>query len=72
MRVLIADDHTLVRAGIRRLLESQPDIEVVAEAPGERPGLPEGEGPGRDREGPEGAEGDPRPDGQRTLVHQLG
>lgn len=32
MRVLLADDHTLVRAGIRRLLETQPDIEVVAEA----------------------------------------
>jgi len=32
MRVLLADDHTLVRAGIRRLLEAQPDIEVVAEA----------------------------------------
>jgi DNA-binding NarL/FixJ family response regulator len=32
VRVLLADDHTLVRAGIRRLIESQPDIEVVAEA----------------------------------------
>ncbi len=32
MRVLLADDHTLVRAGIRRLIESQPDIEVVVEA----------------------------------------
>lgn len=32
MRILIADDHSLVRAGIRRLLESSPDIEVVAEA----------------------------------------
>ena len=32
IRLLIADDHTLVRAGIRRILESQPDIEVVAEA----------------------------------------
>jgi DNA-binding NarL/FixJ family response regulator len=32
MRVLLADDHTLVRAGIRRLLEAQSDIEVVAEA----------------------------------------
>ena len=32
MRVLLADDHTLVRAGIRRLLESVEDIEVVAEA----------------------------------------
>ena len=32
MRVLLADDHTLVRAGIRRLIESHADIEVVAEA----------------------------------------
>jgi DNA-binding NarL/FixJ family response regulator len=32
VRVLLADDHTLVRAGIRRLIESHPDIEVVAEA----------------------------------------
>lgn len=32
MRVLLADDHTLVRAGIRRLLESFGDFEVVAEA----------------------------------------
>ena len=31
-RVLIADDHTLVRAGIRSLLEKLPGIEVVAEA----------------------------------------
>jgi DNA-binding NarL/FixJ family response regulator len=32
IRVLLADDHTLVRAGIRSLLESLPTIEVVAEA----------------------------------------
>lgn len=32
MRVLLVDDHTLVRAGIRRLLDSAPDIDVVAEA----------------------------------------
>ena len=32
MRVLIVDDHTLVRAGIGRLLEALPDVEVVAEA----------------------------------------
>ena len=32
IRCLLADDHTLVRQGIRRLLESEPDIEVVAEA----------------------------------------
>ena len=32
IRVILADDHTLVRAGIRRILESQPEFEVVAEA----------------------------------------
>jgi DNA-binding NarL/FixJ family response regulator len=32
VRVLIVDDHTLVRAGICRLLQSLPDVEVVAEA----------------------------------------
>jgi DNA-binding NarL/FixJ family response regulator len=29
--VLLADDHTLVRAGIRALLESAGDVEIVAE-----------------------------------------
>lgn len=32
MRVLIADDHRLVRELLRTHLESQPDIQVVAEA----------------------------------------
>jgi DNA-binding NarL/FixJ family response regulator len=32
MRVLVADDHGIVRSGIRLLLERQPDLEVVAEA----------------------------------------
>lgn len=32
MRVLIADDHVIVREGLRALLEAQPDIEVVGEA----------------------------------------
>ncbi len=32
MRILIADDHGIVRAGIRLLLERQPGLEVVAEA----------------------------------------
>ena len=32
VRVLLADDHKLVRAGLRKLLESIPDIEVVGEA----------------------------------------
>jgi DNA-binding NarL/FixJ family response regulator len=31
-RVLLADDHVLVRAGIRTLLEKIPNVEVVAEA----------------------------------------
>ncbi|MFN2226165.1 MAG: response regulator [Anaerolineae bacterium] len=32
IRVLLADDHMLVRAGFRALLESLPGIQVVAEA----------------------------------------
>jgi DNA-binding NarL/FixJ family response regulator len=32
IRVLIADDHPIVRDGLRRLLELEEDIEVVAEA----------------------------------------
>jgi len=32
IRVLIADDHTIVREGIRMILTAQPDIEVVGEA----------------------------------------
>ena len=32
IRVLLADDHTLIRAGIRVLLERANEIEVVAEA----------------------------------------
>lgn len=31
-RILLADDHTLVRAGVRALLEELPDVTVVAEA----------------------------------------
>ena len=30
-RVLLADDHTLVRAGVRRILEAQPGLVVVGE-----------------------------------------
>ncbi|KOV88477.1 LuxR family transcriptional regulator, partial [Streptomyces sp. NRRL WC-3618] len=32
LRVVIADDHAVVRAGLRALLEGEPDIEVIAEA----------------------------------------
>jgi two-component system response regulator NreC len=32
IRLILADDHAVVRSGIRMLLEAQPDIEIVAEA----------------------------------------
>ena len=57
MRVMIADDHLLIRAGLKSLLASLPHVEVVGEAsdevgedgrrrplPGRRDGQPE---PGR-------------------------
>jgi DNA-binding NarL/FixJ family response regulator len=31
-RILLADDHPIVREGLRAVLETQPDFEVVAEA----------------------------------------
>lgn len=31
-RVLIADDHAVVRAGLKTLIDREPDLEVVAEA----------------------------------------
>jgi two-component system, NarL family, response regulator NreC len=32
LRVLLADDHTLIRAGLRLVVEQQPDFTVVGEA----------------------------------------
>jgi DNA-binding NarL/FixJ family response regulator len=32
MRILIADDHGIVREGLRSLIEKEPDMEVVGEA----------------------------------------
>ncbi len=32
LRILIVDDHPIVRAGIRLLLEGEPDIKVIGEA----------------------------------------
>jgi DNA-binding NarL/FixJ family response regulator len=32
MRILIADDHTIFRDGLRRLLESEPEFQVTGEA----------------------------------------
>lgn len=33
VRVLVVDDHAVVRAGLRRVLDAEADIETVAEAP---------------------------------------
>ncbi|MGZ4792631.1 MAG: response regulator transcription factor, partial [Ilumatobacteraceae bacterium] len=32
IRILLADDHVLVRAGLSQLLDAQPDIDVVGVA----------------------------------------
>ncbi|WP_420878071.1 response regulator transcription factor, partial [Streptomyces rhizosphaericus] len=32
IRILLADDHALVRRGVRLILDREPDLEVVAEA----------------------------------------
>jgi two-component system response regulator NreC len=32
LRILVADDHTIIRSGLRMLLERQPGFEVVGEA----------------------------------------
>jgi two-component system, NarL family, response regulator NreC len=32
IRIVLADDHTIIRSGLRLLLEQQPDFKVVAEA----------------------------------------
>lgn len=34
IRVLLADDHPVVRGGVRALLEEEPEIEVIGEASG--------------------------------------
>ncbi|MEY6568685.1 DNA-binding response regulator, partial [Streptomyces sp. PGLac3x] len=31
-RILLADDHALVRRGVRLILDSEPDLTVVGEA----------------------------------------
>ena len=32
IRILLADDHPVVRIGVRNMLASEPDLEVVGEA----------------------------------------
>ncbi len=41
IRVLLADDHTILRAGLRMMIDAQPDIEVVGEASDGRQALAE-------------------------------
>jgi DNA-binding NarL/FixJ family response regulator len=31
-RILVADDHPIVRSGLKKVIDAQPDLEVVAEA----------------------------------------
>lgn len=39
IRVLIVDDHTVLRAGLKLLINGQPDLEVVGEAAGPADGM---------------------------------
>ena len=39
IKTLIVDDHTLFREGLRRVLDHEPDIEVVGEASDARTAL---------------------------------
>ncbi len=41
IRVIVVDDHTLVRNGLRALLETLPDVKVIGEAAGGRDALRE-------------------------------
>jgi DNA-binding NarL/FixJ family response regulator len=43
IRILLADDHNVMRRGLRLLLESQPDFKVVAEAADGRQAIAEAE-----------------------------
>jgi DNA-binding NarL/FixJ family response regulator len=45
VRVLIADDEAMVRAGIRSILATDPGIDVVAEAAGRPPSWRAATGP---------------------------
>src|SRR5262245_64757614 len=39
IRILIADDHPILRHGLRLTIEAEPDLKVVAEAPDGRAAL---------------------------------
>src|SRR5260370_20982151 len=41
IHILLADDHTILRAGLKMMLNAQPDMEVVGEAQGGRHAIQE-------------------------------
>src|SRR5882724_5997495 len=41
MNILLADDHTILRAGLKMMLNAQPDMEVIGEAQDGRQALHE-------------------------------
>jgi two-component system, NarL family, response regulator NreC len=41
IHILLADDHTILRAGLKMMLNAQPDMEVVGEAPDGRQAITE-------------------------------
>ncbi len=38
-RILLCDDHDLVRQSVKGILKRQADLQVVGEAPAVRPGI---------------------------------
>lgn len=48
IRILLADDHTVMRKGLRMLLDSQPEFSVVAEASDGRQAVEQAEATGPD------------------------
>lgn len=38
-RIVLVDDHAVIREGLRRILEREPDLEIVGEAPTAEAGL---------------------------------
>ncbi len=39
IRIVLVDDHALMRTGLRLIIEKQPDMEVLGEAEDGDPGL---------------------------------